>query len=246
MARRHFYICHPPESRHPLAGRWVRAAIESRDDSASNAGSVQWQYRVLKTGNDCTFSPRDFASQILENRGPILFVNPVKAGALAHLRSKIGNDCVVEAYEMTCEADVIAGIELLQEMHLDGEPRIPRRQVVALLILAKLWKQDCWGGNNKSYMWAKDIPKGRGVPIKYKADVPELLNLMFLHGLLQSKPSKGGTKFALINSDRPTVAKVLKRRQFPQSLQLVLEQSGITLSARILDNLLVGTGLDID
>lgn len=246
MAHRRFYICHPPKSRHPVAGDWVSEAIESMVNSVAGEGQPKWQYRVLESSEECTFNPRDFASQILENRGPILFINPVKAGALAQLRTRIGNDCVVEAHDMTCEADVIAGIELLQEMHNDGEPRLPHKLVVALLILAKLWKQDCWGGNNKSYMWARDIPKGRGVPIEYKADVSGLLNLMYLHGLLQSKPSNDGTKFALINSDRPIVAEILKTRQFPQSLQPILEKSRVTLSARVLDGLLVGTGIEID
>lgn len=109
--------------------------------------------------------------------------------------------------------------------------------IVALLIMAKLEANHMWAGNSKGYMWAADIPKGRGVDEKYKDRTPHVLNLLYQHHLLVKKPSQGKSKYALNDQCRTEIYGALRERKLPREVERLLQRHPTLESVRSLDGL---------
>ena len=121
----------------------------------------------------------------------------------------------------------------------DGEPRIPLREVLAILIIKKLVANDCWGGiaKNKCFMWAHLLPKG-GFP-KDLADNREILNvahMLVTYDILSMKKSQGKTKYAL--GDKAIVESILHSQSFDDfpKLRKFFEKSVHRISGRVRDS----------
>ena len=94
----------------------------------------------------------------------------------------------------------------LRNLFASGEPFLPRRLVVAMLIVRKLHRHTYWGGSHeKNFIWVDEIAKGRGVDSAFKDVAQDVANFLQLKGLLVPKYGRGkrkkGQKYAL-NSDR--------------------------------------------
>jgi hypothetical protein len=107
--------------------------------------------------------------------------------------------------------------------------------IVALLVMAKLEANHMWAGNAKGYMWAADIPKGRGVDEMYKDRTPHVLNLLYQHHLLVKKPSQGKAKYALNVQCRTEIYEVLRDRKLPREVERLLQRHPTLESVRSLD-----------
>ncbi len=118
-----------------------------------------------------------------------------------------------------------------------GEPTLPRRHVVALLVLAKLVKEQKWGGKNKNYMWASDLAKGRGVDEIYDGDAQDVAAELERFGLLQKKRSQGRQKFAGNPRSLKAIASALEELAFEGDLQAIFDRDDRLVSARELDGL---------
>lgn len=198
-----------------------------------------WQIRVLPADNDNTFSAEDFYSVVAESLGPVLVLGSLKRSAVALLAKRIGMRCVVTHTEAIGEStDVYGAIESALGRHEAGEPQLPARLVVAVLIVRKLIRYDYWGGGAKSkaFLYADDLPKGRGIDESLGWLVPEVANQLVLKELLITKRSQGQLKIALNPMRRRDLfALVESYIVSDQGLETYLFGSRQTLSARWLD-----------
>jgi hypothetical protein len=92
-----------------------------------------------------------------------------------------------------------------------------------------------WGGKDKGFLRASDLPKGRGIPEELSDIVHEVANYLKNADILQTKKSQSHTKYALNDQNRPGVYRILNQRLFDDSLLRILERDPVTVPARLLD-----------
>ena len=147
--------------------------------------------------------------------------------------------CVVVPVDST---DLFAEATAARQLHLAGEPVLPRKFAVAILLLRKLRRGKYWGGNhNKNYLWVDDLAKGRGVDEQFSDVVAEVANLMYLHGFLIAKYGGAGghskgQKYALNPDLRADIESACHEGNFAEiPLRRILLKDAAVVSARILD-----------
>lgn len=183
----------------------------------------------------CGFSAL-LGDEILRDPGPVLMIKPVQVPARVKLEQQLRGRCVVYCTAVSSISELLDAFDVLRSQHELGEPRLPRKLVVAILIVKKLMVQQMWGGKDKGYMWSRVLPKGRGIPEEFSDVVHEVANYLKNHGVLVPKTSKGQSKYALNSSDRPAIHRIVEHRRFEDlSLMRILERDPRTASARILD-----------
>lgn len=139
-----------------------------------------------------------------------------------------------------CSADVLNQLQHARSQHLAGEPMLPRKLVIALLLIAKLERHQMWGGKNKGYMWFSDLAKGRGVAEEFADQLPAVINDLFSRGLLIQKPSGGKKKHALCPQMRREIHEILRTRKFSDDVHRILSRDTRLASARHLDSVRFG------
>ena len=179
----------------------------------------------------------DFCSMVGQKPGPVLLLQPIKGTVLERIRVRLAANVPVEAPTVASETGLHGAVTEVLEHFGNGEPRIALDIIVALLIMAKLEANHMWAGNAKGYMWAADIPKGRGVDEKYKDRTPHVLNLLLQHKLLVKKPSKGKSKFALNDDCRIEIYEILRGRKLPVEVEGYLQRHAVLESVRSLDGI---------
>lgn len=178
---------------------------------------------------------RDFHSRVLQDPGPVLLLRPVQENTIVEVRRRIGVRVPVDVCDVTCVEELEAALDRLCGQFDAGEPAQALDLVVALLLMRKLDQEHMWTGNAKGYMWASDIPKGRGLKEEFAPRVPHVLNVLLQRGYLASKTSKGKTKYALNPDRRKDIYDVLRNRGFPEEVQRIwLRLTGLA-SVRELD-----------
>ncbi|KKA06220.1 hypothetical protein VP02_18900 [Pseudomonas ogarae] len=185
----------------------------------------------------CSLSILDFCSMVGQRPGPVLLLEPIQSKVLEEVRLRLALKLPVACEMIVCEEELCAAVDTILGQFKSGEPMVPLDLAVALLVLAKLEDGHMWGGNAKGYMWAADIPKGRGVDEKYKDRVPYVLNILLQHSFLISKPSKGKSKFALNPSLKPDIYEALRLRSFPEKTGRLFLRHQQLESVRVLDDL---------
>ncbi len=145
----------------------------------------------------------------------MIFIQKVRLGLYTRFRDILRREVSVYTIEPTCPGDIRAVCEEARVAYEDGQPRIPSRELIAYLILAKLARQDKWGGTalNKNFLWAFLLPKG-GFPkgIASDRDVHEVADALYNTGLLVRKMSEGQTKYAL--ADKAIIQPILDNKHF--------------------------------
>jgi hypothetical protein len=164
-------------------------------------------------------------------------LKPIKATVLEGVRLRLAVKLPVACEMVACEESLCAAAGAVLGQFKSGEPMVPLDIAVAILILAKLEDGHMWGGNAKGYMWAADIPKGRGVDEKYKDRVPHVINILFQHDMLIKKPSQGKSKYALNPSMKLDIYETLRLRSFPEEIGRYLFRHQQLESVRVLDDL---------
>ena len=122
-----------------------------------------------------------------------------------------------------------------RDKHLSGEPMLPQKLVVALLLIAKLEKHQMWGGGNKGYMWASDLAKGRGLDERFAGRVSDVILDLGLQDFLIRKISQRRPKYGLNPEKRPEILDALRSRVFPTDIQKRFIADELLESARALD-----------
>jgi len=227
---KYLYLGHPPhhydDDLGDIAERFVQKAPK-------DAG---WAIRSCPYEDfNQSLNVQRFAALVFQNPGPILLMRPVQAKTVELIRGKLGGRLPIEVRDIeTAEALRDAVIAVEQKFDA-GEPFISLDLIVALLLIRKLDKERMWGGNAKGYMWAEDIPNGRGLDEKYAGRVPHVLNILLQQELLISKKSGSSKKYALNPDTREAIYDALRSRILPGKAQGYLTRGDTEESIRALD-----------
>lgn len=211
-----------------LVTRWISLPAAQRRG---------WDGRARAYARDASINAQDFCSMVLQSPGPVVLLRPIQNGSLEEIRRRLGARVPVFIEDATSDAELSGIIEKAVGAFEAGEPLIALDLVVALLVMEKLDQEHMWGGYAKSYMWADDISKGRGVSEKYALRVPHVINVLFQRGILIQKTSQGAKKYALNPDRRQEIHEWLRQRKLPQDVEGPLLRHPVLESVRALDSL---------
>lgn len=194
--------------------------------------------KPMHYNEQCTFSVRDLFSAAKDDKGPVLLAKPVSAKPSAELRDLLANTVPVVIAELGTDDEIDNILRGLIASFRSGEPLLHKRLVGALLVLSKLVNEKKWGGTrNKNYMWASDIPKGRGVSKEYKEEALNALSVLESRDFTKVKRSQGKNKWALNSDKHAEIFRSLESQRFPSELQSIFERGNEFVSARELDGI---------
>jgi len=216
--------------------------IDGSDDVDAAVASLRASFPDLRIKHviydaSCSLSVLDFCSMVGQKLGPVLLLRPIQSKVLEGIRLKLAANVPVASETASTEEELHYAVSMIVGHFENGEPLVAIDVVVGLLIMAKLDNEHMWAGNAKGYMWAADIPKGRGVDEKYKDRVPHVLNILSQHNVLVKKPSQGKSKFALNPEQKIAIYEVLRNRKFGTVVEGYLLRNHQTESVRVLDSL---------
>ncbi|WP_186210705.1 hypothetical protein [Burkholderia gladioli] len=223
------YVCHAASQYDGDVAALVAECVREPD---AHGG---WVIKEAIYDHNAGLNVVDLNARVRQTPGPVLLMRPVKNGTLELVRAKLGGlvpVLVAEAYEIGA---LRAAITDICRRHEGGEPHEALSVILALLLMRKLDQEHMWTGNAKGYMWASDIPKGRGVDVKYAGEVPHLLNTLQQAEILVFKISNSKRKYALNPDKRELIYDCLRRRRLPDDLHRKLSRSNEIESVRLLD-----------
>lgn len=196
------YLLHPAQKYLPGIEAWI-SEVESflRDDPSWD----EWELLAYPYNNQNSFDVQPMFVRVLNKPGPVILVESVQAKARGDLGEKLRTHAIVILRTVTDSTDLRAIVAEARRRHELGEPLLPRKLVVAVLIVRKLRKLNHWGGNAKGYLWHYDLAKGRGVDDRFADVVHEVANDLLTHGILINKTSQGQKKYALNPNRKPEV-----------------------------------------
>lgn len=187
--------------------------------------------------NACSLSILDFCSMVGQKPGPVILLQPIQSKVLEGIRLRLAANVPVAAETIACDDGLKAAASSVIQQFESGQPMTGMDLIVGVLIMAKLDDGHMWAGNAKGYMWASDIPKGRGIDEKYRDRVPHVLNILLQHEVLVKKPSQGKSKYALNPGKKPEIYEMLRGRKFPTEIEKYLLRHHQLESVRVLDDL---------
>ena len=233
MAVKRIYLCHPNSLQNPLMAEWLGEVqgVISTDPMWSGWSITTWEY-----DRNCSVSIRDIAGSVENALGPIVLLRNVQERVLLDLRRRFADRTSVLVGDPRDSLDLLNILAEARDGHIVG-PMLPRKLVVALLLVAKLERHNMWGGRNKGYMWASDLGKGRGVSEELTDQLPSVVNDLYSDGLLIQKRSAGKKKFALNPDRRVDVHDVIRTRRFSGRMHRIFTRDPRLASARLLDTL---------
>lgn len=208
---------------------------EVREAMAGDPAWAGWELKVWEYDMSAAVRISDVASLINAAIGPCVLLRNVQERVIVELRERLYGRAVVLVGNPSDSTDILGLLDEARVLHQGGEPMLPRKLVIALLLIAKLERHQMWGGKNKGYMWASDLPKGRGLDEQFADQVPAAIHDLFTHGLLMQKPSNGKSKYALNPDHRTAVHTALRTWRFPGGLHQILARDERLASARHLD-----------
>jgi hypothetical protein len=233
MAKGIVYLCHPKERSLPGVQSWAASAIAVATAAPEWEG---WTVKTVEYDHACALTVTDFCSEVCGRLGPVVLIEPVQGRVFQLLRERLGTRIAIVREAVDGDADILGLLEKAKTHHESGDPPVPRRFAVALLLLRKLDQEHMWCGNAKGYMYAEDIPKGRGLDEQFSDAVPSVLSLLYQAGLLLQKTKRYGSKYGLNPDRREQIYQILRERRFTDAhLAQVLARDGHIESARVLD-----------
>ncbi|MHB1426773.1 MAG: hypothetical protein ACYC3I_26755 [Gemmataceae bacterium] len=202
MRPKRVYLLHPDPKYLPEIKAWVQE-VESllRDDPSWN----EWDLSAYSYNNRNSFDVQPMFVRVLNKPGPVILLENIQAKALGDLREKLRTHAVIILRTVANSTDLWDVVAEARGRHEAGEPLLPRKLIVAVLLVRKLRKLNRWGGNAKGYLWNYDLAKGRGVDERFADVVHEVTNDLLLHGVLINKTSQGQQKYALNPNRKPEV-----------------------------------------
>lgn len=201
-----------------------------------------WRLRLCAYKPDASLIARDFCSMVLQSPGPVVLLRQVKNSTLEEIRSRLGARVPVMVEEIAAIEDLLAALNQAIQQFESGEPLLALDLAVAFLMVRKLDQEHMWTGNAKGYLWAGDIPKGRGLDAKYEPRVANVLNILLQQGIVVFKTSNGKKKYALNPLRREEIYEILRNRKFPDTIERPLLRHPALESVRALDCLEIYDG----
>lgn len=232
------YVVCQAEARAPALIPWLREAwrvVEADPDW------VGWELALKEADDRNSFNARDIVSLVMSSRGPVLVLGPLQRSAIAALQERIGLRVVVtHSQTITDSTDVYAAVQHVLDCHLRGDPQVPRRLAVALMLVRKLLKGDYWGGGAKAkaFLSVEDLARGRGLDEQFADAAPEVANMLEMKGLLAKKTGDGRAKYGLNPKRREDIHAFLATwRVSDERLHKYLYSDARCVSARMRDRL---------
>lgn len=195
----------------------------------------EWQLRPRKYEPDSSLNARDFCSMVMQSPGPVVMLQRVQARTVEEVRRRLGSRLPIVLNSISTLEELQAVIRTAVEHFQSGEPLLALDIVVALLMIRKLDQEHMWTGNSKGYMWFEDIPKGRGLDLKYEPRVGNVLNILYMRGVVVYKTSNSKKKYALNPQRREEIYAILQTRKFPPDIEGPLLRNPGQESVRALD-----------
>lgn len=196
---------------------------------------------VIKADSRCSFNPLDVYSIVARSIGPILFVGGLQSGPIHFLEEKLGDRVVTrQCNAPTSSTDVYETILELLRRHEFGEPEVPCRYAVALMLLRKLDRMHYWGGKAKNFMSVHILAKGNGLDESYATTAHEVAEYLSSDKrrlrLLAKKTGDGYPKYGCNPEQREAVYEFLRNRKVDdEEIMRWLKRDPCKVSARDLD-----------
>lgn len=229
------YVLHPRERFLPSIGEWLAEVAQLLESDPSWA---EWKLVTISYDDANTFAVRDLCSRVGQQLGPVVLIEPVQTQSRELTRDRLRNRTIVVVVPASNSTDVWGALAVAKERFESGEPLLPRKFVVAILLLRKLIRGNYWGGGakNKAFAYLDDLAKGRGVDEKFADVIPEVANDLCLKGLLVKKPSQSRKKYGLNPTSRAEIFNATESLSFSdESLHRILMGDRREVSARLLD-----------
>ena len=233
----HLYLYHPPESL-PANAYLVEWLGEVQGLLLSDVNWDGCQWRRVPYDSQAGFNIATEVQRVRDNPGPVIFIQKVQARLFNRFREIMSRTVSVYSINPASSEEIYAACEQARLAFEDGEPRISLRELISYLIIAKLARQDKWGGTalNKNFLWKSDLPKG-GFPKDLCSDreILEAVNVLWNEGLLTAKKSEGERKYAL--GAKNIIQPILDSKSFPgemRSLRNYFDRSSRQAPARLL------------
>ena len=231
----HLHILHPCISRMPLITDWLESlgARLAKDPNWTSCRLHKWP-----CNEQAGFNVANLVDFVNRSRGPLVVIQKVQAKLLSHLKDRLQRRTCVYPIYIDDVSNLWSIAETARLEYESGFPQIPIRELIASLIIRKLFKMDMWGGTalNKSFLWASDLPKG-GFPKECCSDrdVLEVADMLCNAGILSRKVSQGEQKYAL--GDKGVIHEILATKSFSKygKLEVVLSRDSKYVSASLLD-----------
>lgn len=194
------YLLHPLPSSVTPFDQWV---TEVKELIASDPDWQDWKIIPQPYGPQHDFSPVKLYARVKQRSGPIVLLEPVAVASQGRLREKLRPNAAVHVTSVNDSADLLEAILYAREIFESDEPVLPLRYVVAMLIIKKLHRKGCWGGDAKGYLWSYDIPRGGfSNELRESKAILEVVDDLFNKDVLIRK-KKQGTKWKYaLNPDR--------------------------------------------
>ncbi|MDK1046206.1 MAG: hypothetical protein QGM45_11055 [Anaerolineales bacterium] len=198
----------------------------------------QWQIVRIPYNQQNSFRVDDIYGRICSRNGPVVFVEKVQRRPLADFRVRASNRTVIITANAYDAATILKAVADARGRFETREQSSPARYVLAILIVRKLAADNFWGGSNKGYMWAANIPKGRGIPDNMDHQlIFDVVKILHSDGLLIRKTSQGKHKYALNPSHRVRILQIVKSGQMEnENLKRILNKGNTQLPTKLLDS----------
>ncbi len=200
MRPKRVYLLHPGPQQNPAIAGWI-AEVEELIRTTTDWD--EWDLHCIQYNERNGFDVQPLFVRVLNKPGPVILFEGVQRRPLADIRAKLGIHAVVLVRSPGDSTELWAIVDDARQRHINGEPLLPRKFVVAVLIVRKLRHRNYWGGNAKGYLWRYELAKGRGVDERFADIVDEVANDLLLHKILIQKTSQALKKYAL-NPERRT------------------------------------------
>ena len=156
---------------------------------------------------------------------------------------RLARKTVIQVTNPMDRGEFLADLCSLRDLFASGEPQLPRRLVVTVLIIRKLYTHKYWGGSHeKNFIWGDDIANGRGVAPDFKDIAQDIANFLRLHEILIAKYGSGkrkgkkGQKYALNRQREEDIRRLANDGETrDERINRWLYKDNATASARCLD-----------
>lgn len=183
---------------------------------------AEWQLHVTSYAGDTSVDAADFASRVLQSNGPVLLLGPIQSNSRVQIQNRLLGRVPVLVEAISDLAQLTDAIRNATDAYLAGEPMVPRDLAVALMLMHKLNSSHMWAGNAKSYMWADDLPNGRGFDEHHACRLGLVISILLRGGILTRKTSQGKSKYALDPQKRSDIYETMRTRRFAAPIQNAL------------------------
>jgi hypothetical protein len=232
MKTHRVYLLHPNTTYMPSFDEWfddVRVMLDL-DDTWDD-----WDIICNSYDNQNNFAARPLHVKVLNRPGPVLLLEKAQRKPLEDIRGRLHTLAVVLTRSVANSADLWDALEEARRRFMTGEPFLPRKFVVAILIVRKLRKGNYWGGKRKGFLWHDELARGRGVDERF-ADIAQVVaNDLLQHSILIFKTSQSDKKYALNPERKAEIHAIANDGTFRnERLKEILMRDRDTVSSRYL------------